>query len=121
MTVYFLAFPEPRQVLDLQVADVGVTSVNLTWRVNDNASDSYTYRIEVANVRNKTSHDKEAEITELIPGTKYNFTVFAVAADGQTEGEGVSVSQYTSKSQLLAVVFVVVCVVLCSSGLCLPA
>ncbi|XP_040416111.1 receptor-type tyrosine-protein phosphatase eta isoform X15 [Cygnus olor] len=94
-------YTKPRQVLDLKVADVGVTSVNLTWRVNDNASDSYTYRIEVANVRNKTSHDKEAEITELIPGTKYNFTVFAVAADGQTEGEGVSVSQYTKPRQVL--------------------
>ncbi|XP_040416106.1 receptor-type tyrosine-protein phosphatase eta isoform X10 [Cygnus olor] len=94
-------YTKPRQVLDLKVADVGVTSVNLTWRVNDNASDSYTYRIEVANVRNKTSHDKEAEITELIPGTKYNFTVFAVAADGQTEGEGVSVSQYTKPSKVL--------------------
>ncbi|XP_040416109.1 receptor-type tyrosine-protein phosphatase eta isoform X13 [Cygnus olor] len=97
-------YTKPRQVLDLKVADVGVTSVNLTWRVNDNASDSYTYRIEVANgtpVRNKTSDDKEAEITELIPGTKYNFTVFAVAADGQTEGEGVSVSQYTKPSKVL--------------------
>ncbi|XP_050566918.1 receptor-type tyrosine-protein phosphatase eta isoform X1 [Cygnus atratus] len=94
-------YTKPSQVLDLKVADVGVTSVNLTWRVNDNASDSYTYRIEVANVRNKTSNVKEAEITELIPGTKYNFTVFAIAADGQTEGEGVSVSQYTKPSKVL--------------------
>lgn len=82
------------------VADVGVTSVNLTWRVNDTASESYTYRIEVANgtsIWNDMSNVKEAEITELIPGTKYNFTVFAVEADCQTEGEGVFISQYTSK------------------------
>uniref|UniRef100_A0A8B9E1E3 Receptor-type tyrosine-protein phosphatase eta n=1 Tax=Anser cygnoides TaxID=8845 RepID=A0A8B9E1E3_ANSCY len=107
------------QVLDLMVADVGVTSVNLTWRVNDTASESYTYRIEVANgtsIWNDTSNAKEAEITELFPGTKYNFKVFAVAADGQTEGEGLSISQCTSKSQLLAVVSVVGCVVLEALG-----
>uniref|UniRef100_A0A8B9E699 Receptor-type tyrosine-protein phosphatase eta n=1 Tax=Anser cygnoides TaxID=8845 RepID=A0A8B9E699_ANSCY len=101
--VYFLAFPEPSQVLDLMVADVGVTSVNLTWRVNDTASESYTYRIEVANgtsIWNDTSNAKEAEITELFPGTKYNFKVFAVAADGQTEGEGLSISQCTIPSSV---------------------
>uniref|UniRef100_A0A8B9E1W0 Receptor-type tyrosine-protein phosphatase eta n=1 Tax=Anser cygnoides TaxID=8845 RepID=A0A8B9E1W0_ANSCY len=104
LLVYFLAFPEPSQVLDLMVADVGVTSVNLTWRVNDTASESYTYRIEVANgtsIWNDTSNAKEAEITELFPGTKYNFKVFAVAADGQTEGEGLSISQCTKPSKVL--------------------
>uniref|UniRef100_A0A8C3C769 Receptor-type tyrosine-protein phosphatase eta n=1 Tax=Cairina moschata TaxID=8855 RepID=A0A8C3C769_CAIMO len=101
-------YTKPSKVDDLQVVDVGETFVNLTWRANDNASDSYTYRIEVANGTsfwNETSNVTEAKITELIPGTNYNFTVFAVAADGQTEGEGVSISQYTSKSQVLAVMF----------------
>ncbi|XP_071894641.1 receptor-type tyrosine-protein phosphatase eta isoform X4 [Anas platyrhynchos] len=91
----------PSKVDDLQVVDVGVTSVNLTWEVNDSASDTYTYRIEVANGTsfwNETSNVKKAEITELIPGTNYNFTVFAVAADNQTEGEGASISQYTIPS-----------------------
>ncbi|XP_068539608.1 receptor-type tyrosine-protein phosphatase eta isoform X12 [Anas acuta] len=93
-------YTKPSKV-DLQVVDVGVTFVNLTWEVNDSASDSYTYRIEIANVRNVTSNVKEAEITELIPGTNYSFTVFAVAADEQTEGEGASISQYTRPSQVL--------------------
>ncbi|XP_068539599.1 receptor-type tyrosine-protein phosphatase eta isoform X4 [Anas acuta] len=91
----------PSQVLDLQVVDVGETFVNLTWELNDNPSDPYTYRIEVANgtsVWNKTSNVKKADIDDLIPGTNYNFTVFAVAADGQTEGEGASISQYTIPS-----------------------
>uniref|UniRef100_A0A8C3C3H3 Receptor-type tyrosine-protein phosphatase eta n=1 Tax=Cairina moschata TaxID=8855 RepID=A0A8C3C3H3_CAIMO len=107
------------QVYDLQVVDVGVTSVNLMWKVNDSTLANYTYRIEVVNgtsIRSENSSDPETKITGLLPGTNYNFTVFAVAADGQTEG-GASISQYTSKSQLLAVVFVVGCVVLCSSGL----
>ncbi|XP_066855010.1 receptor-type tyrosine-protein phosphatase eta isoform X3 [Anser cygnoides] len=102
--VFISQYTKPSQVLDLMVADVGVTSVNLTWRVNNTASESYTYRIEVANgtsIWNDTSNAKEAEITELFPGTKYNFKVFAVAADGQTEGEGLSISQCTKPSKVL--------------------
>ncbi|NXL50064.1 PTPRJ phosphatase, partial [Podilymbus podiceps] len=85
-------------VLDLKAVYVGVTSINLTWTANDTAASSYTYRIEVANgtsVRNLTSNVPEVEIPELIPGTLYNFTVFAVAADGQTEGGGLSTRLYT--------------------------
>ncbi|NWW99971.1 PTPRJ phosphatase, partial [Caloenas nicobarica] len=96
-------YTKPSPVLDPKVEYIDVTSVNLTWAVNDTASNSYTYRIEVGNgtsVRNLTSNVTEAEITELIPGTMYNFTVFAVAADGETEGEGVSVTQYTKPSQV---------------------
>ncbi|NXT77864.1 PTPRJ phosphatase, partial [Zapornia atra] len=94
----------PSPVLHLQAEYVGVTSINLTWVMNDTASRSYTYRIEVENgasVKNLTSNLTEVEITELIPGTMYNFTVFAVVADGQTEGEGVSISQYTRPSPVL--------------------
>ncbi|XP_009586561.1 PREDICTED: receptor-type tyrosine-protein phosphatase eta-like, partial [Fulmarus glacialis] len=97
-------YTKPSPVLDLRAEYVGVTSVSLTWAVNDNASNSYTYRIEVVNgtsVRNLTSNVTKTEITELIPGTMYNFTVFAVAADGQTEGEGVSVRLYTKPSPVL--------------------
>uniref|UniRef100_A0A8B9VFW1 Receptor-type tyrosine-protein phosphatase eta n=1 Tax=Anas zonorhyncha TaxID=75864 RepID=A0A8B9VFW1_9AVES len=114
-------YTRPSQVLDLQVVDVGETFVNLTWEVNDNPSDPYTYRIEVANgtsVWNKTSNVKKADIDDLIPGTNYNFTVFAVAADEQTEGEGASISQYTSKSQVLAVMFLWV-VLCCAARGCL--
>ncbi|XP_075019139.1 receptor-type tyrosine-protein phosphatase eta isoform X1 [Calonectris borealis] len=97
-------YTKPSPVLDLRAEYVGVTSVNLTWAVNDNASNSYTYRIEVVSgtsVRNLTSDVTKAEITELIPGTMYNFTVFAVAADGQTEGEGVSIRLFTKPSPVL--------------------
>ncbi|NXH95422.1 PTPRJ phosphatase, partial [Pachycephala philippinensis] len=90
-------YTKPSPVVDLEAEYVGVTSVILTWVVNDNASDSYTYRIEFVNdtKRNLTSNETKAEITELIPGTMYNFTVFAVAADNETEGEGMSLGLYT--------------------------
>ncbi|XP_074774071.1 receptor-type tyrosine-protein phosphatase eta isoform X1 [Athene noctua] len=91
-------YTEPGPVLDLKAENVGMTSVNLTWVVNDTASSSYTYRIEVesgTSVRNLTSSVTRVEISELIPGTMYRFTVFAVAADGWTEGEGSSISMYT--------------------------
>ncbi|NXT39836.1 PTPRJ phosphatase, partial [Pelecanoides urinatrix] len=95
---------EPSPVLDLRAEYVGVTSVNLTWAVNDTASNSYKYRIEVVNgtsARNLTSDVTKAEITKLIPGTMYSLTVFAVAADGQTEGEGVPLRLYTKPSPVL--------------------
>ncbi|NXB35871.1 PTPRJ phosphatase, partial [Eulacestoma nigropectus] len=95
---------KPRQVVDLEAEYVGVTSVTLKWVVNDNASESYTYRIEVVNdtpVKNLTSSDTKAEIIELIPGTMYNFTVFAVAADNETEGEGSSIGLYTKPSPVV--------------------
>ncbi|XP_030338613.1 receptor-type tyrosine-protein phosphatase eta isoform X4 [Strigops habroptila] len=97
-------YTKPSPVLDLKAEYIGVTSVKLSWAVNDTASDSYTYRIEVVNgtsARNLMSNVTKTEITELIPGTMYNFTVFAVAADGQTEGEGVSISLYTKPSPVL--------------------
>ncbi|XP_062432311.1 receptor-type tyrosine-protein phosphatase eta [Rhea pennata] len=98
-------YTRPSPVLDLKAEDVGQTYVNLTWTVNDTASDSYTYRIEVKSDgtgnRNLTSNVTKAAVADLHPGTLYNFTVFAVAADGQTEGEGVSISLYTRPSPVL--------------------
>ncbi|KFO03436.1 Receptor-type tyrosine-protein phosphatase eta, partial [Balearica regulorum gibbericeps] len=100
-------FTEPSMVFDLKAEYVGVTSVNLTWAdtwQNDTASSFYTYRIEVVNgtsVRNLTSSVTEVEITKLIPGTMYNFTVFAITNNGETEGEGVSISLYTKPSPVL--------------------
>ncbi|XP_059704992.1 receptor-type tyrosine-protein phosphatase eta isoform X3 [Haemorhous mexicanus] len=97
----------PSPVLDLKAESIGVTSVTLKWVVNDSASDTYTYRIEVANgtndtpVKNVTSNETRAEITGLIPGTPYNFTVFAVAADNETEGEGSPIHLYTRPSPVL--------------------
>ncbi|XP_017667881.1 PREDICTED: receptor-type tyrosine-protein phosphatase eta isoform X1 [Lepidothrix coronata] len=96
-------YTKPSPVLDLKAEYVGVTSVNLTWEVNDTASNSYTYRIEVTEdmtVRNVTSTDRKAEITDLIPGTMYSFTVFAVVADNETEGEGRSIDLYTKPASV---------------------
>ncbi|NXS41526.1 PTPRJ phosphatase, partial [Balaeniceps rex] len=96
-------FTEPSPIHDLKEEYVGVTSVSLIWAVNNTASTSYTYRIEVVSgtsVRNVTSNVTEVEITELIPGTMYNFTVFAVVNGSQTEGRGVSISLYTKPSPI---------------------
>ncbi|NXR98992.1 PTPRJ phosphatase, partial [Oxylabes madagascariensis] len=97
-------YTRPSRVLELEAESIGETSVTLNWVVNDSASDTYTYRIRFVNdtlVRNLTFSDTKAEITELIPGTLYNFTVSAVAADDETEGEGVSIVLYTRPSRVL--------------------
>ena len=99
-----MPFPEPRAVLDLKAEYVGVTSVNLTWTVNDTALTAYTYRIEVRNatsIRNETSNINKIEITGLIPGTSYNFKVFATPVNNTTEEEGLSLNLYTSKELLV--------------------
>ncbi|NXR52815.1 PTPRJ phosphatase, partial [Hippolais icterina] len=96
-------YTRPSQVLDLKAESVGVTSVTLKWVANDSASDTYTYRIEVVNdtfVQNLTFSDTKAKITELMPGTLYNFTVSAVAADNETEGGRVPIDLYTKPSQV---------------------
>ncbi|NWV60319.1 PTPRJ phosphatase, partial [Malurus elegans] len=95
---FIFLYTKPSPVLDLKAEYIGVTSVILTWVMNDSASNSYTYRIQFVNGtsgKDLTSNDTKAEITELIPGTMYNFTVSAVAADDKTEGEGVSIDLYT--------------------------
>ncbi|XP_063014691.1 receptor-type tyrosine-protein phosphatase eta-like isoform X2 [Melospiza melodia melodia] len=100
-------YTRPSRVLDLEAESIGVTNVTLKWVVNDSAADTYTYRIEVVNgtndtpLENVTSSEPRAEITGLIPGTPYNFTVFAVAADNKTEGEGESRKLYTRPSRVL--------------------
>ncbi|XP_071283882.1 receptor-type tyrosine-protein phosphatase eta-like isoform X8 [Agelaius tricolor] len=100
-------YTRPSRVLDLEAESIGVNSVTLKWAVNDSAADTYTYRIEVVNgtsdtpVKNVKSNGTKAEVTGLIPGTPYNFTVFAVAADNETEGEGSPIDLYTNPSQVL--------------------
>ncbi|XP_055669678.1 receptor-type tyrosine-protein phosphatase eta isoform X1 [Falco peregrinus] len=94
-------YTKPSPVQDLKAEYVGAEKVSLRWAVNTTASSSYTYRIEVVSgtsVRSLSSNVTEVEITELFPGTMYSFTVFAVAADGQTEGEAMSISLYTKPS-----------------------
>ncbi|NXN59538.1 PTPRJ phosphatase, partial [Rynchops niger] len=96
--VSILVYTKPSPVHDLKAEYVGVTSVKLKWSVSDAASTSYMYRIEVVNgtsLWNRTSSLTEVEIAELIPGTLYNFTVFAAVNDSRMEGEGVSIPVYT--------------------------
>ncbi|NWY35974.1 PTPRJ phosphatase, partial [Sylvia atricapilla] len=97
-------YTRPSRVLDLEAESIRVTSVTLEWVVTDSASGTYTYRIEFENgtsVQTQNVSDITANITGLIPGTKYNFTVFAVAADNETEGEGESIEVYTRPSRVL--------------------
>ncbi|NXQ46253.1 PTPRJ phosphatase, partial [Catharus fuscescens] len=94
-------YTRPSPVHNLTAESIGVTSVTLKWEVTDSASDSYTYRIEIVNgtfVENRRFNETKAEIANLTAGTLYNFTVFTVAADNETEGEGVSIDLYTRPS-----------------------
>lgn len=109
---------ESSPIGNLTAEYIGVTSVILAWSVANTTLKPDEYRVETVNVAHvEIFNDTKAKITELIPGTMYNFTVYAVVNGGDTEG--VSLSLYTSKSQFLAVLFLMVCTFLCSSGVCL--
>ncbi|XP_027557612.1 receptor-type tyrosine-protein phosphatase eta [Neopelma chrysocephalum] len=86
-------------VYDLKAKYVGMTSVILTWLVNGTASNSC--RIEYGkdtSTKSLMTNETEIEITDLIPGTMYNFIVFA-AVDG-TETEGVPLRVYTKPASV---------------------
>ena len=57
--------------------------------------------IDVSDPQNITANINKIEITGLIPGTSYNFKVFATPVNNTTEEEGLSLNLYTSKELLV--------------------
>uniref|UniRef100_A0A8P0NP06 Receptor-type tyrosine-protein phosphatase eta n=1 Tax=Canis lupus familiaris TaxID=9615 RepID=A0A8P0NP06_CANLF len=67
------------QVIDIEVVNITATSMNLTWKINDNESSSlYSYEIQVAGETgslNLSVNTKWVFITSLNSSTLYNITV----------------------------------------------
>ncbi|XP_029812213.1 receptor-type tyrosine-protein phosphatase eta isoform X4 [Suricata suricatta] len=67
------------QVLDLRVVSINATSMNLTWKINDNESPSvYTYKIQVTGETDSFTlnvSETQVIITSLNSSTLYNITV----------------------------------------------
>uniref|UniRef100_A0A8C0GHX6 Receptor-type tyrosine-protein phosphatase eta n=1 Tax=Chelonoidis abingdonii TaxID=106734 RepID=A0A8C0GHX6_CHEAB len=89
----------PQQII---VSNVSTHEVSLTWENKDAAASEYSDRILIANepssTRNMISNTRKALITDLNPGTFYQFTIFPRAADKKTEGDPNSTLIYTNHS-----------------------
>ncbi|XP_043372324.1 receptor-type tyrosine-protein phosphatase eta isoform X5 [Dermochelys coriacea] len=92
----------PSPVFNIEVFNVSTDKVSLTWENKDVAASEYSYRILIENkpssTRNITVNSRKAVISDLNPGTFYNFTIFPLAADNKTEGDPNSASIYTMPS-----------------------
>nr|XP_032621408.1 receptor-type tyrosine-protein phosphatase eta isoform X2 [Chelonoidis abingdonii] len=92
----------PTPVFNIEVSNVSTHEVSLTWENKDAAASEYSDRILIANepssTRNMISNTRKALITDLNPGTFYQFTIFPRAADKKTEGDPNSTLIYTKPS-----------------------
>ncbi|XP_067396735.1 receptor-type tyrosine-protein phosphatase eta [Emydura macquarii macquarii] len=99
-------YTKPSAVFDIKPESISTHQVTLTWENNDTAAPNYTYLIftdgnGISARRNQTSQNKSAVIVDLQPGTPYNFTIFPLAADNQTEGNSTVRRIYTKPSPVL--------------------
>uniref|UniRef100_A0A7M4FGL7 Receptor-type tyrosine-protein phosphatase eta n=1 Tax=Crocodylus porosus TaxID=8502 RepID=A0A7M4FGL7_CROPO len=103
-----LVYTKPSPVFDIQPIDISTDQVNLTWKNNDSAAHNYTYEIEIfkdgnSALRTETTQITGAVITGLEPGTLYNFTIYPLAPDSRTKGDGNSVTVYTKPSPVFGI------------------
>ncbi|XP_059389008.1 receptor-type tyrosine-protein phosphatase eta-like isoform X2 [Carassius carassius] len=92
----FTLRPEP--VSNLSVHSITVSSVNLNWTLQNGISLYYkvAWGVNLLLTTNQTS----ILISQLAPGTKYNFSVTSVASDNRTEGSAAEISQNTCPAQV---------------------
>uniref|UniRef100_A0A8C8SNJ2 Receptor-type tyrosine-protein phosphatase eta n=1 Tax=Pelusios castaneus TaxID=367368 RepID=A0A8C8SNJ2_9SAUR len=81
--------------------NISTDQVTLTWQNNDTAASNYTYVISTVGNgippnENQTSQNNSALIVGLQPGTPYDITIYALAADNQTEGTSADIRIYTT-------------------------
>ncbi|XP_028915875.1 receptor-type tyrosine-protein phosphatase eta [Ornithorhynchus anatinus] len=95
---------KPSAVFDIQVVGVNTTTIELEWKNNDTASDTYLYHLLVNGdgFWNLTSLFKNASLTGLSPGTPYNITIFPEVKN-QTEGRSNSTVVYTRPSKVFGI------------------
>lgn len=97
----FLAFAEPAVVENLTIIDVTISSVSLNWTKPIGNSASYTVQWTGGGINSsKMTNETSSVIYDLIPGTKYNITVVAVAANSSKEGDRSLITTFTSRSTL---------------------
>ncbi|XP_067849831.1 receptor-type tyrosine-protein phosphatase eta isoform X1 [Heptranchias perlo] len=99
-------FTKPNEVQNVKVVDASTNFVTLKWMRPMDYQDVYQYMVQTEGnpaptsaYRNITVINENATISGLTPGTKYNFTITTLAADG-TRANSVMVSSYTKPAQI---------------------
>ncbi|XP_015678171.2 receptor-type tyrosine-protein phosphatase eta [Protobothrops mucrosquamatus] len=93
-------YTKPSSVFDIRVEDVSTTVVNVSWKSPDAAASTYSYRILIGGKSDKISPITSTEISELNPGTVYQFSIYSIAADNKTEGIPKSIIHCTNPASV---------------------
>uniref|UniRef100_A0A8B9HNS7 protein-tyrosine-phosphatase n=1 Tax=Astyanax mexicanus TaxID=7994 RepID=A0A8B9HNS7_ASTMX len=83
-------YTKPDIIRNLGASNISNSSVSLTW--TGPVGESSLFRVLQMNGTeswNKTIKETQFSFPDLTPGSRYNFTVSAIAADNVTEGKGV--------------------------------
>ncbi|XP_078139133.1 receptor-type tyrosine-protein phosphatase eta [Centroberyx gerrardi] len=91
-------YTKPEVVRNLTVTEITTSSVSLSW--TEPEGNSSFYRVEWTDGRASGSHNVNKtyiNITQLTAGVQYQITITAVAGDGRTEGQSITVFQYASE------------------------
>ncbi|XP_048040800.1 receptor-type tyrosine-protein phosphatase eta isoform X5 [Megalobrama amblycephala] len=84
---------KPLPVTNLTASPVGTTEMRLSWFYQRNNKSSYLYNVSVNGERWKQTSNETTQISDLIPGNNYTFTVQAVV-NGMIS-EPVAISAFT--------------------------
>lgn len=87
------SFSEPLPVTNLTASPVGTTEMRLSWIYQRNNKSSYLYNVSVNGERWIQTSNETTQISNLIPGNNYTFTVQAVV-NGMIS-EPVAISAFT--------------------------
>ncbi|XP_056603685.1 receptor-type tyrosine-protein phosphatase eta isoform X3 [Triplophysa dalaica] len=90
----------PEQVTNLSVTSITVNSVFLSWMPQNGISPYYRVAWGVNPQFSLTTNQTSMHVSQLAPGTKYNFKVTSVASDNRTEGQAYEKSQNTYPAQV---------------------
>ncbi|XP_068947748.1 receptor-type tyrosine-protein phosphatase eta [Petaurus breviceps papuanus] len=97
---------EPSAVSDIEVVSVNTTAISLKWQNRDSASPGYRYHLLVKTdgswVFNSTVSFLKETIGGLLPGTRYNVTIYPEVRNG-TKGNPTSKVVYTRPSPVSAI------------------
>lgn len=87
---------EPLPVTNLTASPVGTTEIRLSWFYQRNNKSSYLYNVSVNGERWIQSSNETTQVSDLIPGNNYTFTVQAVV-NGMIS-EPVAIFAFTGKT-----------------------
>ncbi|XP_029951415.1 receptor-type tyrosine-protein phosphatase beta isoform X5 [Salarias fasciatus] len=90
------SYTQPEVVRDLIVMEQTTTSIYLNWTKPHGNYSFYRVRWTDGSIYfNTTVSETGINVTDLIPGVKYTFTVQSVAGDNKTESEMSEISSFT--------------------------